>query len=158
MLASVATTKPEASPAWITAEMSAVFARHPKEEVQRALPVLVIQMCGEFGFENLDEDFQREVTRITAKLGLGEGQSEAEMAAKMTAYVESLKLEPKLFQDLKAVYTAHHAALTEDAAERYQAGFEGAKKKQAPALGAARPEGAISAKSLTRALTGKIKT
>lgn len=150
--------KRETHPEWIVARMREVFARYDDDDVGRALPALIMQMCGEFGFENLDPDFQEMATRIAARIGLSEGQSPKEMETRVTEYIRELDPNPRLFAELNEVFRQHDAAMGEERAEAYQERFDRRPERSAPAEGDQPPEGSLAAEALARAMTGKIKS
>src|SRR5690349_3122001 len=106
----------EISAEWITRELDAVFRAYPKEEVERALPLLVLVAGRDFGVENLDPRLQAEVERVLVKAGVREGGSVEETQAKIAKFIEGLDVSEALLRDVKSVFDTHYGALTEQSA------------------------------------------
>src|SRR5687767_6659962 len=110
----------EATAEWIEEQMIAVFRAYPREDVDRTMPVVLLLMARDFGFENLRPDLQQRVQRIMHAIGLTAEMSEDDVKAQTVSWVHNQRVNQNMLVDLKRIFEQHYAALTAQNARSFR--------------------------------------
>lgn len=133
--------------AWVEASLCAVMDRCPREERDRTMPIIVLSMAHELGFENLHPKLQSSVERALAAAGIHQEMSSGEAHQRMLAYVERLRPNHDLLREIRAVFE-RHADAHRDRTERGFARASGRTPTPAPhAASCEKPAGSFELKS-----------
>lgn len=117
----------ETTAEWIGDQLIAIIGSYPKERIAGTMPVILLYMVREFGFDSLQEPVRASVLRVLDRAGAREGMEESEIVARVEAYLDSLDVDEELLRSVHEVFRAHHAALAEAAREELRS-IEGLKK------------------------------
>jgi hypothetical protein len=142
---------------WITRELDAVFLAYSNEEVQRALPLLLLMMAREFGLEKLEPKLRTETLRVLNYAGIKDEMTPEETQPRIAAYIASLNVSETMLRDIKRVFDAHYEALTESQAEKFGKMLPFQRSKTAQKVGEARPRDTINGEDLLRRETRMIR-
>lgn len=142
---------------WIEERMNAIFRAFPRDAVDRAIPLLLLLMARDFGFDALRPELQEVVRRIAVRIGLTEGMDEDLAKSKTVVYVHNLAIDPELLRQVKQVFDTHYAARAEASAEGFRRVLTRARPGPAPVARAGAEDSIMSAELLRRA-TGMIRS
>lgn len=135
----------ETTAEWITERLISVLGSYPKDDVAATMPVILLYMTREFGFEQLLPELQGAILRMLDEAGVRDDMPPADVAARVERYLDTLAVNERLLVQVQEVFLTHDAARAETtrASFRDLGGDRG--KPALPALfGAKRPPGALT--------------
>lgn len=135
---------------WITRELDAVFLAYSREDVQRALPLLLLMMAREFGLEKLEPKIRTETLRVLTYAGIKDDMPPEEAQPKIAAYITSLQVNESMLREIKRVFDAHYEALTECNAEKFGKMRRFQPAKTAQHVGEERPRDTVNGEDMLR--------
>lgn len=148
----------EATAEWIASELNAIFRAYSREEVDRAMPLLLLIMGRDFGLENLEPRMKQEVLRVMRDAGLHDDMPPDEAQQKIAAFISKLNVNESMLREIKRVYDVHYEVLAETSAERFGKMLPFRRRRGAPKVGEARPSDTIGGEELLRRHTGLIRS
>ncbi len=89
---------------WIEAQIARILGAYSKQDVDRVIPVLLVLMARDFGFENLEPRMQKTVARVEQDLGLARGAPHEAIDARIEAYIAKLKINVRIIDDIRSIF------------------------------------------------------
>jgi hypothetical protein len=89
---------------WIEAQIARILGAYSKQEVDRVIPVLLILMARDFGFQNLEPRMQKTVAKVEQDLGLPRGAPHEAIDARIEAYIATLKINVRIIDDIRSIF------------------------------------------------------
>src|SRR5690349_15759918 len=109
----------ETTAKWIEEQIGRILNSYPREEVDRAIPVLLLLMARDFGFENLEPRMQKAVLKVQLRIGIDESTPEEQIGKKIQDFILSLNLNTKILDDIRHVFEIHYSTLQEETTTNY---------------------------------------
>jgi hypothetical protein len=148
----------ESTAEWITSELDAIFRAYSKEDVERAMPLLLLIMGKDFGLDNLLPRIRTEVLRVMKQAELTDDPTPDEAQAKISAFIMTLNVNEAMLREIKRVFDVHYEVLTETNAERFLKMLPFRKKNSANKVGEARPTNTFGGEEFLRRQTKMIRS
>lgn len=148
----------EATAEWVSSELEAIFRAYSKDDVDRAMPLLLLIMGKDFGLENLLPHIRCEVLKVMMQAGLRDDTPPDEAQQKIAAFILGLNVNEAMLREIKRVFDVHYEVLAETSAERFTKMLPFLRKRSAQKVGEARPENTVGGEEFLRRRTGMIRS
>ncbi|MCK6549575.1 hypothetical protein L6R52_27310 [Myxococcota bacterium] len=135
----------ETTAEWITERLIAILSSYPKDDVAGTMPVILLYMTREFGFDQLQPELQGAILRMLDKAGVREDMAPADVAARVERYIDTLDVNERLLFQVQEVFLTHDAARAETTRASFRDLGGDRKRPALPAFfGSKRPEGSLT--------------
>jgi hypothetical protein len=148
----------ESTAEWIAHELEAIFKAYPREDVDKALPLLLLIMGRDFGLDNLEPQMRMEVQRVLFEAGVRADMAPEVMQEKVSAFIATLGVNEMMLREIRRVFDVHYEVLAESAAERFGKMLPWRRSRFAPKVGEERPGHTIGGEELLRRATKLIRS
>jgi hypothetical protein len=148
----------ESTAEWIASELGAIFRAYSRDEVDRAMPLLLLIMGKDFGLENLEPRIRTEVLRVMAQAGLRDEMDPEEAQERISAFILKLNVNESMLREIKRVFDVHYEVLAETNAERFGKMLPFLRRRSAQKVGEARPPDTLGGAEMLRRHTGMIRS
>lgn len=135
---------PETTAEWVEESMVDVLSSYSEEERDKTLPVILLFMAREFGWDNLQPKILNGVQLVLISAGIRPEHDEEKAQELLQAHVDKLEPNMDLLMDIKKIFDKHYEALGEDNAKSFNRMTGKGDEKKAPMVGDKKPEGALN--------------
>lgn len=132
---------------WIAQEIKRILGSHPRAEVERTMPVILLSMSKEFGYETLDPVIRARVDRTLEDAGCEPDMPAEQISARVREYFKRLGPSLSILKEVRNVMDTHYAALGKEASEEFRQ-MADEEPLRAPKAGEPKPEGSVSLDAL----------